>query len=88
MISPTVLKISPHMDHDIPHGTAHTLYRVQIKQADFPNWVCYKQVLIVSYFNACPFCYFKYHLFNIKLTSFSSHQAINTLLPGLQIEQS
>ena len=27
MVSPTVLKISPH-GHDIPHGTAHTLYRV------------------------------------------------------------
>ena len=29
---PMVLKISPHMHHDIPHGTAHTLHRVLLRQ--------------------------------------------------------
>ena len=27
---PTVLKIFPHINHDIPHGTEHMLYRVRI----------------------------------------------------------
>ena len=59
---PTCILISP-MVLNIPHGTTHTLYRVQIEQADFPNWVGYKQVLAVSYVNACPFCYFKYNYY-------------------------
>ena len=88
MISPTVLKISPHMDHDIPHGTerphgtAHTLYRVQLSRLISQTGFVISRFLLYLV-NACPFCYFRYRYLTLSSLILKLHLSVHFHLTKL-----